>query len=272
MHCNGQGLLGHCRKTMTGGTHLKMDKLRSLLLSTRHPPIFCITKIKLSSDVDDSDLSIPGFALFRSDRNRHGGGVAIYCCESLRPKRILYESIKGVEYTCIKVSTTNMKYLSVCCIYRPPTSTASWKGAFFALTDSIRSTSTPYIITGDFNIDLISNSQFAEDLSSTFDLMQHITNATKTTTTSGTFIDHIYSHGINNIDTYVCEQHIADHSLDGCAIQLSKLQIPNIQLHMLNTFKSLKNLDHTTFCTDLSAIPWVNILNKSPNVNAMVPN
>ena len=90
------------------------------------------------------------------------------------------------------------------------------------------SASTPRIITGDFNIDLKSNSQFAENLSSIFDLKQHITSATGTTTTLATLIDHIYCHGINNIDTYVCEQHIADRSSVGCTIQLSKLKVPTL--------------------------------------------
>ena len=91
------------------------------------------------------------------------------------------------------------------------------------------------------------NLLFGEDLSSTFDLKQHITSATGTTAISATLIDHIYSHGINNIDTYVCEQHIADHSSVSCTIQFSKLQVPNTQLHKLNTFRSLKNFYHT--CT-----------------------
>ena len=116
----------------------------------------CITETKLSSDVDDTKFSIPGFALFHSDHNRHDGRVAIYCCESLRPKRKLNESIKGVEYAYIKVSTTNVKHLSVCCIYRTPTSIASWKSAFFVIIDSIMSTSTPCITNDDFNKDLMS--------------------------------------------------------------------------------------------------------------------
>ena len=150
----------------------RQDTINTLICQTS---AYLLCHRKLSSGVDDSELSMSGFAIFHSDRNRHGGGVAIYCCKSLRPKRI--------PCTCIKVSTTNVKHLSVCCIYRPPTSTASWKGAFFTLTDIIMSTSTPCIITGDFNINLMSNSQFAEDLSSTFDLKQHITNATRITAT-----------------------------------------------------------------------------------------
>ena len=37
----------------------------------------------LDSDVLDSELSIDGYRLFRNDRNRNGGGVAIYVREDL---------------------------------------------------------------------------------------------------------------------------------------------------------------------------------------------
>ena len=68
------------------------------------------------------------------------------------------------------------------------------------------------------------------------------------------------------------EQHIADYSSVGCTIQLSKLQVPNTRHHKLNTFRSLKIFDQTVLCTDPSAILWINTLNESPNVNAMVSN
>ena len=118
----------------------------------------------------------------------------------------------------------------------------------------------------------MNNLQFAEDLSFTFDLKQHITNATKTTATSVILIDHIYSYGINNIDTYVCEQHIANQISLGFTIKITKLQVPNTELNKLKTFRPLKKLDYTALFTDLSAIPWVNILYELPNVNAMISN
>ena len=66
-HCNVQSLLGHRHKTMTCGTHSKIDKLRSLLLLARHPPIFCATETKLFSDDDDFELSLHYFVVIAVD-------------------------------------------------------------------------------------------------------------------------------------------------------------------------------------------------------------
>ena len=32
----------------------------------------------LSDEINDNEIFIPGFQIFRNDRNRHGGGVLIY--------------------------------------------------------------------------------------------------------------------------------------------------------------------------------------------------
>ena len=45
--------------------------------------IFAIAETWLSSDIFDSELIIPGYNLFCCDRDRHGGGVAIYVHSSL---------------------------------------------------------------------------------------------------------------------------------------------------------------------------------------------
>ena len=40
--------------------------------------VMAITETHLDSTFDDSLISIEGFSMFRKDRNRFGGGVAIY--------------------------------------------------------------------------------------------------------------------------------------------------------------------------------------------------
>jgi exonuclease III len=45
--------------------------------------IFAIHESKIDSLVNDSEISIPGYKLVRSDRNRNGGGVVIYVQQHL---------------------------------------------------------------------------------------------------------------------------------------------------------------------------------------------
>ena len=42
------------------------------------PDIICVTEPHCSSDYDDSELSIPNYCIFRTDRHANGGGSIIY--------------------------------------------------------------------------------------------------------------------------------------------------------------------------------------------------
>ena len=35
-------------------------------------------KLRLSEEISDAEISIPDYSVIRLDRNRHGGGIAIY--------------------------------------------------------------------------------------------------------------------------------------------------------------------------------------------------
>ena len=124
---NFDGLLNYNRKSKAnpGETHTKLDKLRDLLQSTTKPQLFCITESKLSKEIDDTELFIDGYTMLHADRNRHGGGIAIYSTHSLKPSRVYYDDIRRVKYLCIKISPSDVK-LIVCCVYRPPLSPANW--------------------------------------------------------------------------------------------------------------------------------------------------
>ena len=60
----------------------KMDELRAVNEASK-PDIVCIVETWLDGDITDGELLLPNFQLFRRDRNRHGGGVALYVCSSL---------------------------------------------------------------------------------------------------------------------------------------------------------------------------------------------
>ena len=49
----------------------------------RQSDIVCIVESWLDGTILDKELSLPGYKLYRWDRNRHGGGVAIYACRHI---------------------------------------------------------------------------------------------------------------------------------------------------------------------------------------------
>ena len=42
-----------------------------------------LTETHLDDSIKDSEIALPGFCVFRNDRNRHGGGVLMYIHQSL---------------------------------------------------------------------------------------------------------------------------------------------------------------------------------------------
>ena len=43
-----------------------------------HPHIICIVETWLSNEIDSTEIDIPGYQLYRKDRNRQGGGILMY--------------------------------------------------------------------------------------------------------------------------------------------------------------------------------------------------
>ena len=55
----------------------KYDEL-CVTMEAHNPDMICIVETWLCPDVLDSEIALPGYQVYRKDRNRHGGGVLIY--------------------------------------------------------------------------------------------------------------------------------------------------------------------------------------------------
>ena len=58
----------------------KFDELCTLC-ATHKPDMLCLVETWLCNDISDNEIMIPGYQLYRLDRNRHGGGVLMYALE-----------------------------------------------------------------------------------------------------------------------------------------------------------------------------------------------
>ena len=43
----------------------------------------CVVEAWLSEQISDAEISIPDYSVIRLDRNRDGGGIAIYVCNNV---------------------------------------------------------------------------------------------------------------------------------------------------------------------------------------------
>ena len=62
----------------------KFDQLQILIAQCSNLHVIALTETWLRGNTVDSEISLPGYALFRNDRNNgSGGGIAIYVKDSL---------------------------------------------------------------------------------------------------------------------------------------------------------------------------------------------
>ena len=79
----------------------KIDEIRATCLAY-NCDVFAIAETWLSNDISDAELFIPGYHIFRQDRDRHGGGVAVYIRDNL-PAMLLTPSTPNLELILVKV-------------------------------------------------------------------------------------------------------------------------------------------------------------------------
>ena len=96
----------------------KIDEVRDIIIKTK-PTIFGVSESKLDDTDSDNEIHIDGYVIIRSDRNRHGGGVACYIkediCFNVNP--ILSKEIEGVLFDILLPKTRS---ITVGVFYRPP--------------------------------------------------------------------------------------------------------------------------------------------------------
>ena len=72
-------------------------------VQNRQPDIVCIVETWLDDTVSDNELLLPDYQIYRYDRNRHGGGDAIYVHVSLSCKIVLEGGPHKLEFLSLSV-------------------------------------------------------------------------------------------------------------------------------------------------------------------------
>ncbi|CAB3979236.1 partial [Paramuricea clavata] len=110
---------------VTGDSLLKVD-------------IFTINETRLDESISDEEVNIEGYNLYRKDRCRSGGGVAIYTRDVLNAREMSQFVPKDIEAVCLEIVKHKTKPMLVTSIYHPPNSKADFMDAlenYFHLLD-----------------------------------------------------------------------------------------------------------------------------------------
>ena len=121
--------------------------------------------------------------------------------KSLNCKRRRELEISEIETLWAEIALPNSKPFLICSVYRPPCASSAWIDLFEEELSIAQTMGLEMILMGDFNIDLRSctNHKWL-NLLQLFDLSQLVTEPTRVTQTSSSFIDHVYS---SNPKTYL---------------------------------------------------------------------
>jgi hypothetical protein len=177
--------------------------------------IICVNREPLDGNILDNDIIIDGFSdkIFRKDRNSFGGGVLVYTgtsqgiCVKERPDL----NCDGVQMVWIEVLIPNCK-LFVCVDDRPPGTTASfWDNFDYSLEQELNFTEN-IIITGDLNVDLLTQTKHRVNEIMT---LSDLTNVINEPTRMDALLDPVI---VSNIDIVVdseiigVDRSISDHN------------------------------------------------------------
>ena len=145
------------------------------------PHIVCITESWLDKDVTDDELLINSFKLLRLDRNRHGGGIALYI-QNIFPHSVHFVGNCSLECIIVSILIGSCKFC-IGLFYRPPGSDINiLDNLYSALCNIDVSLFSHFILIGDFNVDVMSPNRplFSKlmNITSSFLLYQIVTEPT----------------------------------------------------------------------------------------------
>ena len=234
-----------------------LDEVKSLLIFNKID-IFAVNETKIDSSVSDHEIAIENYVTIRKDRNRQGGGVALYIHKSLKVEILQHDSFKDLEIVAVVVHSKNCKPLSVATWYRPPSSKSDVLEAYEIFLQYVDSLKKDCILIGDINCDLLlhvpsSNTRMYSEINDLFAFKQiNTTEPTRLTSQSATLVDHMLSNCSHRIKSHgVIHSGLSDHSISFLVLKSESSSFPRTV-----QFRNCKNFDIDKFISDLRNQPW----------------
>ena len=177
-----------------------MDQVRYILTDSSPVDVCIFTETFLNSSHNNSELYVHGYQMLRCDRKgKGGGGIMIYVsnlfCVVSKPEI----SDGFVESLWMEIHMKYNKNIIIGGVYRPPPPENEWLDYFERQMAKIRESGNHIIVAGDFNVNLLSDSNHKRDLEhlmASYNMEQLVCSPTRVTSRSSTLIDHIYMYQI----------------------------------------------------------------------------
>ncbi len=246
-----------------------LDEIK-LWLKENPYDIFTLSETWLDSSVNDSEIHIPGYVIERADRNRHGGGVAVYIKNDIDYKRRSDIEHEDIESLWLEVKQKYKKPIIIAALYcRSQKDVPNYLDLLSENMDGVSNENKEIILMGDLNCDFLKKNPATTHMSSflnVYNLDQLVTKPTRVTPTSRSLIDVIMTTNCNICAyTDVVHHSFSDHALvytvisnESNCINKNTRKRPNDGkgVHVTKTFRSFKNFNPDNFVKDLNHVDW----------------
>ena len=171
-----------------------LDELR-ILVDQEMPHVIGINETKIDFSISDTDIQIEGYRVVHRDRNKWGGGVALFIHESISHYCIRSDLMdNNLESLSIQIKLGSFKPFIITSVYLPDVSVDVFREVE-SLVRLLDKENKESIIIGDTNCDLLTPSynhtKHLKTLMNNFGLTQLIREPTRITVSTQTLIDHI---------------------------------------------------------------------------------
>ena len=190
------------------------------MLCNNNIHIFSLNESRLDDSVQDSEIRINHYKLIRKDRNRQGGGVAIYIHESLSNRQISNPTVDKLEAILLLIDIKKSQPLLFVNWYRPPNSKCEAISLYEDMLAWIEGYGASVILMGDINLNILQEPLNAEckrycQLNDIHDLHQINTSEyTRVSPESRSLIDHMLCNRPDNVISWgVHDVGFSDHAL-----------------------------------------------------------
>lgn len=245
----------------------KVQELSSIL-HENNIHIMAISETHLDGTIDDTEVSIHGYNIFRLDRDRHGGGTAFYIQDHIPAKTRKDLGIFGVEALWLQVHIPHLKPILTCCCYRPPCSNAEYLNNICTMLQNVTDNDNEIYISGDMNIDWfasncslkrkLSNAATVCNLSQVIHLPTRI-NVNWDESVTSTCIDHFFTNCAEKCSKAVSVPvGFSDHNITALAI---KIKVPKAGPKVIYK-RMYKTFCENDFVSDVESIQWDIVLEK----------
>ena len=260
---------------------LHKDEL-SAFINDKGIHILALNETKLDKKTPKQLMNIKSYKIELEDRNRHGGGVAIYIRESINHSRRDDIPSNDLELVCIEIKPVKASPFIVLAWYRPPSDPVATFEKLEQVLQFFERENKEIILLGDTNCDLLAvekevslnvehnDTKRIEELYQLYGLTQLISEPTRETCRTSTLIDHIAVSAASNIvESGVLKVSLSDHYMIFC---VRKYRGALKGQHKKVTTRQMKDFDQNSFLSDISSVDWDSILDCSKDINTAVEN